>query len=134
MQSGKIDMLKSLLPDMKARGDRVLLFSFFTMMLDILEVVLDTLGITYMRLDGSTKVDERQDMIDQFHREEDITVFLLSTKAGSFSLPFVLTLCQVGLGLILLVRMLSLFSMEVLIPMTINRPRTGPIGWDKPEM
>lgn len=82
MNAGKIDTLKKLLPEMKARRDRVLLFSFFTMMLDILEVVLDTLGITYMRLDGQTKVDERQDMIDQFHKEEDITVFLLSTKAG----------------------------------------------------
>jgi SWI/SNF-related matrix-associated actin-dependent regulator 1 of chromatin subfamily A len=82
MQAGKVDMLKKLLPEMKSRGDRVLLFSFFTMMLDILERVLDTLGIQYMRLDGQTKVDERQDMIDQFHEEEDITVFLLSTKAG----------------------------------------------------
>ena len=82
MQAGKIDVLKRLLPGMKRRGDRVLLFSFFTMMLDILEKVLDSLGIQYMRLDGQTKVDERQDMIDQFHAEEDITVFLLSTKAG----------------------------------------------------
>jgi SWI/SNF-related matrix-associated actin-dependent regulator of chromatin subfamily A containing DEAD/H box 1 len=82
MNAGKIDVLKKLLPEMKARGDRVLLFSFFTMMLDILEKVLDSLGIQYMRLDGQTKVDERQDMIDQFHEEEDITVFLLSTKAG----------------------------------------------------
>lgn len=83
MQAGKVELLKKLLPEMKARGDRVLLFSFFTMMLDILERVLDTLGIQYMRLDGQTKVDERQDMIDQFHEEEDITVFLLSTKAGT---------------------------------------------------
>ena len=82
MQAGKVEMLKKLLPEMKARGDRVFLFSFFTMMLDILEKVLDSLGIQYMRLDGQTKVDERQDMIDQFHEEEDITVFLLSTKAG----------------------------------------------------
>jgi SWI/SNF-related matrix-associated actin-dependent regulator of chromatin subfamily A containing DEAD/H box 1 len=83
MQAGKVEALKRLLPEMKARGDRVLLFSFFTMMLDVLEPVLDELGVTYMRLDGSTKVDERQDMIDQFHKEEDITVFLLSTKAGT---------------------------------------------------
>ena len=82
MHAGKIDMLKKLLPECKARGDRVLLFSFFTMMLDILEKVLDTMEIQYMRLDGQTKVDERQEMIDQFHEEEDVTVFLLSTKAG----------------------------------------------------
>jgi len=83
MDSGKVDMLKKLSPEMKARGDRILLFSCFTIVLDILEPVLDTLGIQYMRLDGQTKVDERQDMIDQFHEEEDITVFLLSTKAGT---------------------------------------------------
>ena len=83
MDSGKVDLLKKMLPEMKARGDRILLFSGFTIVLDILEPVLDTLGIQYMRLDGQTKVDERQDMIDQFHEEEDITVFLLSTKAGT---------------------------------------------------
>jgi SWI/SNF-related matrix-associated actin-dependent regulator of chromatin subfamily A containing DEAD/H box 1 len=83
MVAGKVDALKRILPEAKARGDRVLLFSFFTMMLDILERVLDELGVQYMRLDGSTKVDERQEMIDQFHEEEDITVFLLSTKAGN---------------------------------------------------
>jgi SWI/SNF-related matrix-associated actin-dependent regulator of chromatin subfamily A containing DEAD/H box 1 len=82
MMAGKVDVLKRLLPEMKARGDRVLLFSFFTMVLDILERVLDSLGVLYMRLDGQTKVDERQEMIDQFHEEEDVTVFLLSTKAG----------------------------------------------------
>jgi SWI/SNF-related matrix-associated actin-dependent regulator 1 of chromatin subfamily A len=83
MVAGKVDALKRLLPACKKRGDRVLLFSFFTMMLDILEKVLDSLEIQYMRLDGQTKVDERQEMIDQFHDEEDITVFLLSTKAGT---------------------------------------------------
>ena len=83
MMAGKVDVLKRLLREMKARGDRVLLFSFFTMMLDILERVLDSLGVQYMRLDGQTKVDERQEMIDQFHEEEDVTVFLLSTKAGT---------------------------------------------------
>jgi len=87
MMAGKVDVLKRLLPECKKRGDRVLLFSFFTMMLDILEKVLDSLEIQYMRLDGQTKVDERQDLIDQFHNEEDITVFLLSTKAGTYSRP-----------------------------------------------
>jgi SWI/SNF-related matrix-associated actin-dependent regulator of chromatin subfamily A containing DEAD/H box 1 len=82
MVAGKVDALKRILPEAKARGDRVLLFSFFPMMLDILERVLDEFGVQYMRLDGSTKVDERQEMIDQFHEEEDVTVFLLSTKAG----------------------------------------------------
>ncbi|CAA21109.1 histone chaperone/ATP-dependent chromatin remodeller SMARCAD1 family Fft2 [Schizosaccharomyces pombe] len=86
MDSGKIRVLKELLPKMKEEGSRILLFSQFTQMLDILEQVLDTLKISYVRLDGSTQVEVRQDIIDQFHKEEDVTVFLLSTKAGGFGI------------------------------------------------
>jgi len=50
--------------------------------MNILEYVLETLGIRFFRLDGQTRIDERQDMIDQFYEDPEITVFLLSTKAG----------------------------------------------------
>ncbi|EPX71773.1 chromatin-remodeling complex ATPase chain Iswi [Schizosaccharomyces octosporus yFS286] len=86
MDSGKILKLKKMIPEMKEKGDRILLFSQFTQMLDILEQVLDTLKISYVRLDGSTQVETRQDIIDQFHREPDVTVFLLSTRAGGFGI------------------------------------------------
>lgn len=82
MDSGKVTMLCKLLVSFKAAGDRVLVFSQFTMVMNILESVMETLGMRFFRLDGQTKIDERQDMIDQFYEEEDITVFLLSTKAG----------------------------------------------------
>lgn len=82
MDSGKVKVLSELLVTYKENGDRALVFSQFVMMMDILEFVLETLGIRFFRLDGATKIDERQDMIDQFYDEEDITVFLLSTKAG----------------------------------------------------
>lgn len=82
MDSGKVQVLRDLLVQFKRNGDRVLLFSQFVMMMNILEAVLETAGIRFFRLDGQTKIDERQDMIDQFHAEADITVFLLSTKAG----------------------------------------------------
>lgn len=82
MDSGKVAKLCSLLTAFKENGDRVLVFSQFTMVMNILEAVLETLSIRFFRLDGQTKIDERQDMIDQFYEEEDITVFLLSTKAG----------------------------------------------------
>lgn len=82
MDSGKVSKLCDLLTAFKEKGDRVLVFSQFTMVLNILEAVLETLSIRFFRLDGQTKIDERQDMIDQFYEEEDITVFLLSTKAG----------------------------------------------------
>jgi len=52
------------------------------MILDILQVALDNLGIRYTRLDGSTRTDERQAVVDEFTDDEEITVFLLSTKAG----------------------------------------------------
>lgn len=71
---------------MKANGDRILIFSQFTQMLDILERVLNYMGITFVRLDGQTPVELRQPLIDKFYEETDITVFLLSTKAGGFGI------------------------------------------------
>jgi SWI/SNF-related matrix-associated actin-dependent regulator 1 of chromatin subfamily A len=56
--------------------------SQFVMILDILEVVLDHLDVKFTRLDGQTKTDERQGLVDEFNDDPDITVFLLSTKAG----------------------------------------------------
>ncbi|KAI9272902.1 SNF2 family N-terminal domain-containing protein [Phascolomyces articulosus] len=86
MDSGKIDFLKKLLPAMKAKNQKVLLFSQFTRLLDILEMVMDTLNLRYLRLDGDTKPGERQELIDQFNEDNDIEVFLLSTKAGGFGI------------------------------------------------
>eukprot|EP01134_Creolimax_fragrantissima_P002746 CFRG2746T1 len=80
--SGKLAYLRESLPKMQKAGDRVLLFSQFTVMLDILEGFLDDLGIRYLRLDGQTAVDERQDLIDEYSEDTDILVFLLSTRAG----------------------------------------------------
>jgi SWI/SNF-related matrix-associated actin-dependent regulator 1 of chromatin subfamily A len=86
MDSGKIGMFQKLLVEMKEKSDRVLVFSQFTQMLDILELVLTTMDMGYLRIDGSTPVEARQDLIDQYHAEEDIMVFLLSTKAGGFGI------------------------------------------------
>jgi len=86
MDAGKVDELKRLLLEMRANGDRVLLFSQFTLVLDVLELVVNTLDLPFLRLDGSTNVQLRQDLIDQYHNEKDITVFLLSTKAGGFGI------------------------------------------------
>ena len=60
----------------------MLLFSQFVMILDILEVALDHLDIRFTRLDGSSRTDERQGLVDEFNEDSEITVFLLSTKAG----------------------------------------------------
>ncbi|KAK9448778.1 SNF2 family N-terminal domain-containing protein [Limtongia smithiae] len=86
MVSGKVAKLKEIVTEHRAKGDRVLIFSQFTQVLDILEPVLSTLGLSFLRLDGSTSVELRQDLIDKFYEEEDITCFLLSTKAGGFGI------------------------------------------------
>ena len=86
MNSGKIEKLTEILPDLTKKGHRILLFSQFTQMLNILEDVLSELSINFLRMDGQTSVHSRQDIIDQFHEETDIPVFLLSTKAGGFGI------------------------------------------------
>ncbi|OUM61580.1 hypothetical protein PIROE2DRAFT_62410 [Piromyces sp. E2] len=86
MNAGKIIKLKEILAECKARNDKILLFSQFTKMLDILETVLSSLNYKYLRLDGQTPVTERQERIDDFNNSPDIFVFLLSTKAVEKSL------------------------------------------------
>lgn len=80
--SGKVDKLCELLTNFIANGDRILIFSQFTMVMDILEQVLETQNIKFFRLDGTTSVEDRQSILDAFHEQVDIPVFMLSTKAG----------------------------------------------------
>lgn len=82
LSSGKFKYLDTLLPKLKEDGHRVLIFSQFTMMLDIVERYLEIRKHGYCRLDGSTAVEERQDMINDFNADSEMFIFLLSTKAG----------------------------------------------------
>jgi SWI/SNF-related matrix-associated actin-dependent regulator of chromatin subfamily A containing DEAD/H box 1 len=83
MSSGKVKKLCELLVQFKREGHRTLIFSQFIMVMDVLELVLHNADIEYLRLDGSTPVAVRQDMIDDFNAEDSIIpVFMLSTRAG----------------------------------------------------
>jgi SWI/SNF-related matrix-associated actin-dependent regulator 1 of chromatin subfamily A len=82
MLSAKCRALAELLPSVKQGGHRVLIFSQWTSMLDILEWTLDVIGVTYKRLDGSTQVTERQTIVDTFNNDTSIFACLLSTRAG----------------------------------------------------
>ncbi|KAI3389209.1 hypothetical protein SNEBB_001244 [Seison nebaliae] len=112
MDSGKLKRLAELLQECHIKGERVLLFSQFVIMLDILEEYLklkqhdaDVKQMTdddisddptqsqhlrnaynYIRLDGSTPVGERQSLIDQFNTDNSISIFLLSTRAGGLGI------------------------------------------------
>ncbi|KAH8119925.1 hypothetical protein DFH11DRAFT_1557318 [Phellopilus nigrolimitatus] len=81
--SGKLRFLKTLLPKLKARGHRVLLFSQFVIGLDIIEDFLQGEGYKFLRLDGKIKQAERQKSMDEFNRvNSDVFIFILSTRAG----------------------------------------------------
>jgi SWI/SNF-related matrix-associated actin-dependent regulator of chromatin subfamily A containing DEAD/H box 1 len=82
LNSGKFTVLGSLLDEKKEKGDRVLIFSQFVIMLDVLEDYLKIKGFKYYRLDGSTAVNERQYLIDSFNNNSDIFIFMLTTRAG----------------------------------------------------
>lgn len=81
--SAKLQLLELLLPKLRERGHRVLIFSQFLDMLSIIEDFLDGLEMPYQRLDGTMGSLEKQKRIDQFNAPESpLFAFLLSTRAG----------------------------------------------------
>ncbi|PHH80943.1 hypothetical protein CDD80_5153 [Ophiocordyceps camponoti-rufipedis] len=81
--SAKLLLLEIMLPKLKERGHRVLIFSQFLQQLDILEDFLSGIGYQYRRLDGSMSSLEKQRRIDAFNAPDSpIFAFLLSTRAG----------------------------------------------------
>lgn len=83
--SGKIEALKELMQDMVSSGHRILIFSQFTSMLAIIKDVLKKMDISFSYLDGSTKVSERKEIVDEFNNGKS-DVFLLSLKSGGTGL------------------------------------------------
>ncbi|XP_064473024.1 SWI/SNF-related matrix-associated actin-dependent regulator of chromatin subfamily A containing DEAD/H box 1-like [Ornithodoros turicata] len=86
LDSGKLIELDLLLKEQIGKGNRVLIFSQFTMVLDILEAYLNIRRHKWLRLDGSTSVQDRQDLIDKFNKDDSILAFLLSTRAGGLGI------------------------------------------------
>ena len=85
--SGKLALIDSMLARMRDRGHRVLIYSQFTSLLDLLEEWLTARQWGYQRIDGSVGGAERQSRIDQFNRRPaDNFVFLLSTRAGGLGI------------------------------------------------
>ncbi|KAL9603975.1 MAG: hypothetical protein Q9179_002003 [Wetmoreana sp. 5 TL-2023] len=81
--SSKLQLLEIMLPKLQERGHRVLIFSQFLNMLDMVEDFLDGLGLFYQRLDGSMGSLEKQKRIDEFNAPNSrLFAFLLSTRAG----------------------------------------------------
>ncbi len=81
--SAKLEMLMDMLPEMLEEGRRILLFSQFTSMLDLIAQSLDAAGIPYVALTGNTR--DRNTPITAFTRG-DVPLFLISLKAGGVGL------------------------------------------------
>ncbi|XP_055982453.1 DNA excision repair protein ERCC-6-like 2 [Sorex fumeus] len=87
--SGKMKVLQQLLTHCRKNRDKVLLFSFSTKLLDVLQQYCMASGLDYRRLDGSTKSEERIKIVKEFNSTQDVSVCLVSTMAGGLGLNFV---------------------------------------------
>lgn len=84
--SGKLAKLDELLRNLKNGGHRVLLYFQMTRMIDLMEEYLTYRNYKYLRLDGSTKLEDRRDTVHDFQTRPDIFIFLLSTRAGGLGI------------------------------------------------
>ena len=84
--SGKLKQCLDLVVDAIASGHKILLFSSYTSMFEIIEKELKKLKIDYFKLVGNTPVNQRIEMVDEFNNNPEIKVFLISLKAGGTGL------------------------------------------------
>jgi len=85
--AGKFELLDRVLPKFQATGHRVLMFFQMTAIMDIMEDYMRYKGIQFMRLDGSTKADDRSELLKEFNAPNSpYFCFLLSTRAGGLGL------------------------------------------------
>jgi len=84
--SSKLDRLAELVEQLFAEDDRkAVLFSEWTTMLNLIEPMLDNLGLNYVRLDGSVPQKKRQELVHRFQNDDDCRLFL-ATNAGATGL------------------------------------------------
>eukprot|EP00095_Tigriopus_kingsejongensis_P000343 maker-scaffold194_size270518-snap-gene-1.28 protein:Tk00343 transcript:maker-scaffold194_size270518-snap-gene-1.28-mRNA-1 annotation:"hypothetical protein CAPTEDRAFT_223034" len=86
--SGKMQVLVKMLKAIENEpgNSKVLVFSYSTRVLDILEIFVQGQGYEYLRLDGTTPIGERAKMVANFNADPSIFTFLISTKAGGLGL------------------------------------------------
>jgi Superfamily II DNA/RNA helicases, SNF2 family len=84
--SGKLAMLDKLLVELKQNDHRVLIYFQMTKMMDLMEEYLTYRQHIYIRLDGSSKLDDRRDLVHDWQSKPEIFIFLLSTRAGGLGI------------------------------------------------
>ena len=84
--SSKLEQCIEIIEEAINGGHKILLFSGYTSMFEIIEKELKKRNIKYFKLTGATKVDERMEMVDEFNENSNIKLFLISLKAGGTGL------------------------------------------------
>jgi non-specific serine/threonine protein kinase len=86
VESPKIQRLKELIQELYWEGHHVLVFTQFRRFLDIIEPILKEMKVQLVRMDGTTPVKRRGNLVEQFQTSETPMVFLLSLKTGGVGL------------------------------------------------
>jgi ATP-dependent helicase STH1/SNF2 len=85
--SGKFELLDRMLSKLLVAKHRILIFCQMTHVMDLLQIYFNYRGYIHLRLDGSTKADERGDRVAMFNKPgSEYDIFLLSTRAGGLGL------------------------------------------------
>lgn len=84
MNSAKLEALLELVSELRDEGHKVLIFSQFVEMLEIIRTELEKLDCKHLMLTGKTR--NREELVDQFQEDESITAFLLSLRAAGSGL------------------------------------------------
>jgi SNF2 family DNA or RNA helicase len=82
-ERAKLELLMTMLPEQVEEGRRILLFSQFTSMLQLIEKELRLAGLDYLLLTGQTR--DREDLVQRFQSGE-VPIFLISLKTGGVGL------------------------------------------------
>jgi SNF2 family DNA or RNA helicase len=81
-ESSKTDLMIQIIQEYIANGHKILVFSQFVKALSILEKLFQQLGINYLVLTGETSSEKRLEYVNEFNKNQNIKVFLISLKAG----------------------------------------------------
>lgn len=85
MERAKLELLADMLPALVEEGRRVLVFSQFTELLELIAEQLRTLALPFLSLIGKTSPKDRGSVVQRFQAQE-VPIFLLSLKAGGIGL------------------------------------------------
>ncbi|AOA61747.1 ATPase and nucleosome spacing factor [Komagataella phaffii CBS 7435] len=86
IESGKLAKLDKMLVRLKKEGHKVLVYFQMTKMMDLMEEFLTYRQYKYIRLDGSSKLSDRRDLVHDWQTKPELFVFLLSTRAGGLGI------------------------------------------------